>query len=193
LDEDKVKLISKSTDVQIIEFGGEGSGTQSNFKHMWRTGITYKFLLHGMPDPHDLTQSIFTAWFAELSGDWKLIASLRRPKTNKHLSGFYSFVENFGPDYGYLSRKALFGNQWIYDLTGNWHEVINARFTGDSTAKNKTRFDFEGGVQHLNENHQQFYLQNCGFFDGKVALLSELKRIENKIKPNIDFKQLPLF
>jgi hypothetical protein len=42
------------------------------------------------------------------------------------------------------------------------------------------------------ENQSLFYLRNCGFILGKVPLLSEFKRTENKIEPNINFNELPL-
>jgi hypothetical protein len=133
-----------------------------------------------------------SAWFAELNSDWKLIASFRRPKTQEYLSGFYSFVESFGQNYSFLCRKALFGNQWICDTTNKWHEVTNAQFTGDQTADKKVRMDFEGGVEKVDENQSLFYLRNCGFISGKVPLLSEFERRENKIEPNINFNELPL-
>jgi hypothetical protein len=188
-EEFKIKLMSKGTNVIIHDFGGEGSGGQSILKYMWHSGITYKFLLSGKPDPNDSTHTVYTAWFSEVNGNWKLIASFKRPKTHKHLSGFYSFVECLLPNTGFITRKALFGNQWAYDITGKWHEVTTARFTGDETASKKVRLDFEAGVQ----NDSQFYLQNCGFIDGKVTLLTELKRTQNHIHPNISFKELPQF
>ncbi len=188
-EEFKIKLMSKGTNVIIHDFGGEGSGGQSILKYMWHSGITYKFLLSGKPDPNDSTHTVYTAWFSEVNGNWKLIASFKRPKTHKHLSGFYSFVECLLPNTGFITRKALFGNQWAYDITGKWHEVTTARFTGDETASKKVRLDFEAGVQ----NDSRFYLQNCGFIDGKVTLLTELKRTQNHIHPNISFKELPQF
>jgi hypothetical protein len=37
-----------------------------------------------------------------------------------------------------------------------------------------------------------FYLRNCGFILGKVALLSQFRRTENNIEPNINFNELPV-
>jgi hypothetical protein len=65
--------------------------------------------------------------------------------------------------------------------------VTNARFTGDPF---KVRMDFEEGVEKVDEN--QFYLRNCGFIEGKVPLLTEFKRTENKIELNINFNELLL-
>ncbi len=91
-----------------------------------------------------------------------------------------------------MCRKALFGNQCICDTTGKWYEVINARFTGDPTADKKVRVDSEGGIEKVDENQSLFYLRNYSFISGKVSLLSEFKRTENKIEPNINFNELPL-
>jgi hypothetical protein len=57
----------------------------------------------------------------------------------------------------------------------------------------KVRSDFEGGIANVDENQSLFYLKNFilrnwGFIEGKV-LLSEFKRTENKIKPNININE----
>jgi len=51
--------------------------------------------------------------------------------------------------------------------------------------------DFEGGVE-VDQNQPLFYLRNYGFIEGKVPLLSEFIRKENKIQPNINFNEFPL-
>jgi hypothetical protein len=103
------------------------------------------------------------------------------------MTAFYSFVETFMQNFGYLCRKAFYENQWVSDTNDKWHEIINTQFTGCDIAK-KVRYDFEGG----NENQSLFYLRNCSFISGKVPLLTEFKRTENKIEPNINFNELPL-
>jgi hypothetical protein len=47
-------------------------------------------------------------------------------------------------------------------------------------------------VQKVDENKSLFYLRSCGFIEEKVPLLSEFKRTENKIQPNINFSELPI-
>ncbi len=47
-------------------------------------------------------------------------------------------------------------------------------------------------VEKITENQSLFYLRNCGFTSEKVPLLSEFKRTENKIEPNIIFNELTL-
>jgi hypothetical protein len=183
-----VILVSKGTDVTVGEFGNEGSGAHSFLKYKSSPGITYKFLVNSK---FDSANTIYTAWFAEHDSNWKLIASFKRPKTHKNLSGFYSFVENFEPDTGFITRKASFGNQWVCDTTGKWQEVTTALFLKDENVKRKVRVDFDAGIEKVNENQSKFFLQNCGFITGKVGHSAELKRIENKIHPNINFKELP--
>ncbi len=165
-------MVSKCTDVCNGEFGDEGSRAQSYLRYNWSSGITYKFLVSAKHDPNESTNTVLSAWFVELDSNWKLIASFRRPKTEKLLTGFYSFVENFEQNFGYLCRKAFYGNLWVCDTNDKWREVTNAQFTGCGVAK-KVRSDFEGGVEKVDENQSLFYLRNCGFISGKVLLLSE--------------------
>jgi hypothetical protein len=56
----------------------------------------------------------------------------------------------------------------------------------------RKKSDFEIAVEKVDENQSLFYLRNCGLFEEKVPLLSEFKRTENKIEPNINFNELSL-
>ncbi len=56
----------------------------------------------------------------------------------------------------------------------------------------RKKSDFEIAVEKVDENQSLFYLRNCGLFEEKVSLLSEFKRTENKIEPNINFNELSL-
>jgi hypothetical protein len=115
----KEYFLAKDKDVRTGEFGSEGSGGQS-------------FLNRARPDGRGNT--ICTAWFfGPEVGEWKFIASFRRPETDKHLTGLHSFLENFASDRtGYQGRMAYYGNQWARDTGGNWHELTKAHFTGDN-------------------------------------------------------------
>ncbi|RYG00025.1 MAG: DUF3472 domain-containing protein, partial [Chitinophagaceae bacterium] len=129
----KIKMLKKGESVHTGEFGNEGAGGQSYLNYMWKTGNTYKFLLHGVPGNDSITT--YTAYFfAPEMNKWKLIASFTRPQTKTYLKRFHSFLENFSPVQGDLSRKVLFNNQWICDDRGKWTELNSARFTSKSAS-----------------------------------------------------------
>jgi hypothetical protein len=179
---DKILLLAKGEGVHTGEFGNEGSGGQSYFHYSWKAGTTYRFLLKGTPDGKGNT--IFTAWFfAPEEAKWQLIASFSRPKTDHYLTRLHSFLENFNDRNGYLTRKALYTNQWCRDKNGHWFPLSKARFTGDDIAKRGYRLDYAGGTEG-----NGFFLQNGGFFDATVTLNSifELKA-KPETAPEIDF------
>ena len=167
------------------EFGNEGSGGQSYLVYPWEAGKTYAFLTHAQPDPADNTTT-YTSYFKPAGGDWTLIASFQRPSIQTRLKGLYAFVENFDPEMGNIKRKAIFGNQWLRDVQGNWTELLTARFTGDDIANREFRKDVGGGVEG-----SRFYLENGGFFSNDTALKTILNRPAAKNKaPEIDFNKL---
>lgn len=181
----KIVLNRAGSGVTIGEFGNEGSGGQSYYKYNWTAGQTYKFLLKGEPD--DTGKTDYTAWF--LSPDtttWKLIASWKRPQTSTYLKGFYSFVENFNPENGYMERKAEFKNQWVRTSAGNWQAVSTAKFTVDATYNAQQRIDAMGGT-----NGNSFFLQNGGFFSTIVAPGTQFSVTAPTQAPDIDFSTLP--
>lgn len=183
---ERVVLLGKGEGVRVGEFGNEGSGGQSFMVFPWKAGVTYRFLNSVKPDGQG--NSIYSAWFGEKGkNDWKLIARFKRPKTDKHLTGFHSFLENFADRNGYLERRALHGNQWVCDIEGKWHEITEARFTGDGTAGGGHRLDYAGGVEG-----KGFYLRNGGFFSDNVKINQSFKREPTpSARPQIDFKKLP--
>ncbi len=185
-EDDRVQLLKKGKDVNTGEFGNEGSGGQSFRRYDWKAGTTYRFLLNGKPSGNNLTD--YTAYFyAPEVGKWELIASFRRPKTNTHLTRLHSFLENFIPETGDQRRKVFFSNQWVYDEEGQWHELTQAQYTADATARKNARMDYAGG-----DEHDRFFLKNCGFFNEKVAFdQSFTRRSSGKNAPNIDFSVLP--
>jgi hypothetical protein len=184
-EEQRIVLLAKGEGVRTGEFGSEGSGGQSYYIYPWKAGTTYRFLNRARPDGEGNT--IYTAWFfAPEVGEWKLIASFRRPKTDKHLTGVHSFLENFADRNGYLGRRAYHGNQWARDTAGNWHELTKARFTGDDIARRKYRLDFAGGAKD-----GAFFMRNGGFFAGTVPLGSVFERESTPSKkPVIDLNSL---
>ncbi len=161
-EEDRVTLLRKGEGVRAGEFGNEGSGGQSYLVHPWKAGITYRFLTRVEPG-HDGTTT-YTSWFGE-GESWRLVASFRRPRTDRHLTGFHSFLENFLDTTGNVGRRARYANQWVRDTEGTWHPITTARFTGDATASGGHRLDYAGGTEQ-----DGFFLRNCGFFSPPVKL-----------------------
>lgn len=183
----KIKLLKKGSTVHAGEFGSEGSGGQSYLNYPWVAGKTYAFLIHAQADAAAKTTT-FTAYFKEAgAAEWQLIASFKRPVSGFYLKGLYSFLENFNPEMGTLTRKVNFGNQWAIDTNGKWYAVNDAQFTADATANINYRKDYSGGV-----NGNQFYLRNCGFFNDFTPIKTQLKREPTgKSHPDIDFNKLP--
>ncbi|MFV8327539.1 DUF3472 domain-containing protein [Flavobacterium sp. ZS1P14] len=181
----RIKLLKKGPDVKTGEFGSEGSGGQSYLRYDWIAGNTYKFLLRGTPQKDNTTT--YTAYFFAPELDkWLLIASFNRPQTNSYLKRFHSFLENFIPEQGDLSRKVLFKNQWYCDDKGNWTELNSVKFTIDETGHKGYRMDYSGGL-----DQDSFYLKNGGFFTNYTKPQSIFTRPLHNTKPNIDFNKLP--
>ena len=181
----KIKMLKKGENVHTGEFGNEGAGGQSYLNYMWKAGNTYKFLLHGVPGRDSLTT--YTAYFfAPETNKWQLIASFTRPQTKTYLKRFHSFLENFSPVQGDLSRKVLFNNQWICDDKGVWTELKSARFTTDNTGMKGYRMDYQGGI-----DKGSFYLKNGGFFNDYTSPRKVLNRTTVGKQPEIDFSKLP--
>jgi hypothetical protein len=184
-DEEKVILLKKGDGVYTGEFGNEGSGGQSYLKYAWKAGQTYSFLNSVTPDGKGNT--VYTAYFLDHElGEWMLIASFLRPKTDTWYKRPHSFLENFVPETGNQERTANYGNQWAADAQGNWLELTEAKFTGDDIAKRGYRKDFEGG-----EKAGQFYLRNDGFFNSSVELNSLHQRKAKGVSPTVSFDKLP--
>lgn len=185
-EDQRVVTIAKTKDTLAQDFGGEGSGGQSFLFYPWKAGVTYKFLTEVKPDGKGNTE--YTSWFGEAGKpEWKLVAGFRRPKTDTHLRGFHSFLENFNPEFGHKERMGLHTRQWVRDTEGQWHAITEARFTGDATAGGGHRLDYGGGVKE-----HAFFLRNGGFFSDNVRLNTRLQRppVGDKA-PEIDFNSLP--
>jgi hypothetical protein len=163
-DDKKIRLLQKGEGVHTGEFGNEGSGGQSYLQYNWQAGVAYKFLVHAQPVENNYTN--YSAYFyAAEKNKWLLIASFSRPATHTYLTRLHSFLENFEPETGCITRKALYQNQWVKTVDGEWIPVSNAAFTYDATAKKGYRLDYKG-----NGEAAGFLLQNCGFFNEHTAL-----------------------
>jgi hypothetical protein len=185
-EEDRIVALARGPNVHIGEFGNEGSGGQSRLLYPWKAGRTYRFLTKVEPDGKGNT--VYTSWFGDKAAhEWFLIASFRRPKTDTHLRGFHSFLESFDPSRGHIGRRAFYGNVWVCDIDGHWHECTKARFTVDPTGGNRHRLDFTGGVEG-----DRFFLRNCGFFN-ETGTPGEIHTRETSStdQPQIKFDELP--
>lgn len=182
-DDQKIKLLKKGNDVYAGEFGNEGSGGQSYRKYMWQAGVTYRFLLKGEPSENNSTD--YSAYFyAPEIGKWELIASFRRPQTNTNLKRLHSFLENFIPEMGVVSRQVIYSNQWVCNTDGKWTELKRTKFTADATARKESRLDYAGGTS----NHC-FFLKNCGFFSNRVSFDTYFERPSAGSKPEIELPE----
>ena len=170
LPEFSVNVIYKDNSVDVHDFGNEGSGKQSILKYNWQPGKTYKFLVHAVHE--DSLSTDFTAFFYLPEEErWLKMATMHRPKMRTLLTGNYSFLENFDPHQGYLTRKAYYGNFWYKDKkTSEWHSVKSASFTNDETGRRGIRVDYEGGVEGA-----RFYLKMGGYFGDGSKLNRQLK------------------
>ena len=182
---ERVEMLAKGKEVRAGEFGNEGAGGQSFLQYPWKAGTTYSFLNRARPD--GLGSTIYTAWFLiPETGKWSLIASFRRPKTSKHLTGIHSFLENFEDRDGYRGRMAYYGNQWARDRDGKWHELTRAKLTGDDIAQRGYRLDYAGGA-----DKGRFFMRNGGFFADSVKLGTAFERQTTRVyRPKIDLDAL---
>lgn len=180
----KIILVRKGKDVVTAEFGNEGSGGQSFLRYNWKAGVTYKFLTHAIPVENNYTN--YTCWFFEPElNQWLLIASFNRPYTSTYLKRLHSFLENFEPEKGNITRKAFYHNQWIKTNKGEWKPLHKAIFTGDATAKKAYRLDYSGGAEN-----GKFFLRNCGFFNDNNKLNSVFEINTINKQPAIDLDML---
>jgi uncharacterized protein DUF3472/uncharacterized protein DUF5077 len=180
----KILLLRKGKNVTTGEFGNEGSGGQSYLGYNWKARNTYKFLIRAQPVANNHTN--YSAWFyAPEEKSWRLIASFSRPATHNYLSGLYSFLENFEPESGNLTRKAFYQNQWVRTTSGEWKALNKATFTYDDTAKRSYRLDYSGGVEN-----GSFYLRNCGFFNDNTPDQSVFSHAASTSVPNINLSKL---
>jgi len=181
----QVNLLGKGDAVHAGKFGNEGSGAQSYLVKNWKADTTYKFLLKVSPSVNASTD--YTAYFFDPElNDWELIASFRRPKTTTYATNMHSFLENFSPSMGYITRQVQFGNQWVYTKDKEWVEITKAKFTYDATASKGARLDYAGGVS---ANHN-FILKNCGFFNESTTFNTVLERQPTQKTPVINFNTL---
>lgn len=181
----KTTLVSKGAGVVDNGFGGEGTGGQTYLVYNWLAGNTYRFITRARPDGAGGTN--FSAWFyAPETGNWRYIATWKRPATTTYLTGNHSFLENFIDTNGYTGRRVLYGNQWARNANGAWSEVTAGRLTGDATVTSAQRMDYAGGL-----DNGRFYLRNGGFFADYVPVNQNFTRPATGQQPTVDVSSLP--
>lgn len=171
----RVALVRSGPGVVVGAFGNEGTGGQSFLVFPWRAGQTYAVMTRVRPaatlDAWGQPGTEFTALFFDPDdgdhGEWRLIATWRRPGAAMWLERPHCFLENFEPSAGHQTREARFGNQWACTAGGRWIPLTAARLTCDETGQSGGRSDFAGGVGP--EDQAGFYLKHCGFFDATCA------------------------
>ena len=137
--------------------------------------------------PDGQGNTVYTAYFyATDQQEWRLIASFLRPQTNTWYKNAHSFLENFNPEQGYLSRQVYFGNQWARSKEGQWTRITDANFTHDATARAQVRLDYQGG----NTPDNRFYLKMGGFFNESVPMGTKFHCQPTGQQPDIDWEAL---
>lgn len=187
-EDQKIRMLRRGKDVHIGEFGHEGSGGQSYLRYPWKAGNTYKFLMRVHPDGKGNT--VYTAYFyATDDREWRLIAEFMRPKTDTWYRHAHSFLENFSPEQGYLTRSVRFTNQWARTRDGQWMRPTGAVFTNDGTAQAGVRLDYTGG---LTSDGKALYLQMGGFFNDNVKGGTHFQAPDygDAMPPQIDWEAL---
>ena len=159
-EDQRVVALAHGKDVRIGEFGNEGSGGQSFLVFSMEGGDEVSVPDRGRAGrgrQHDLHVMVRRGIGRPLAFD-RVVSPT---ETDMHLRGFHSFLESFHPVHGHRERLGHYGNVWVGDVNGKWHECTQATFSVDATGRGRHRLDFDGGVRG-----RSFYLRNCGFFSG---------------------------
>jgi hypothetical protein len=131
-DAERVKLLDNDPDVRVRRFGGEGTGGQSFFDFDWQLGQPYRVMVSARAEEG---RSIYTgSIFEPKNKAWRKLVTFSTPSQGELLRGCYSFVEDFRRNRvsATQTRAARFGNGWLKPVSGDWHSIVQARFTADS-------------------------------------------------------------
>jgi len=176
--ENQVVLVVKGEGVIANEFNNEGTGGHSHLVYLWKTGEKQRFYVTAQPT--DATHTIYSGfYFHPEKRAWVLISSWRAPMDGGYLRHLHSFSENFNGENGHLRRKALFGNQWLRTVSGEWIELTTARFSHDPTGR-ADRLDRFMGVED-----GQFFLSHGGFIPGFTKYGDQFRRPAAGAAPKI--------
>jgi hypothetical protein len=187
-----VSMVDKAGYIQANEFGNEGTGGQSYFKHpqTWKEGIPVRFLFNVRKDEADCASCssgkkptvILSAWWCAYDSTapglesvpdsikgWKYIASWRRPFVNSYQGGTGSFIENFGHANGHLPRMGYYYNTYNRsNQDGKWYHFNRA--SGSHTDGSiGQRIDYEHGVSTDEGHTDKFYMLSGGYGNTKAT------------------------
>jgi hypothetical protein len=161
---ERTKLIFKDDKVRTGRFGGEGTGGQSFFDYGWKIGETYRFLVTAKVDGQ---RTEYGGYFhVPEDKAWKHLVTFSTVTEGKHLSGYYSCVEDFKRDRVSTThvRRARFGNGWVRAVNGEWSPLVRARFTADSNPVTNINAGVDG---------DQFFLATGGETENSDTKLRE--------------------
>lgn len=170
--------LDHSPDFAIKRFGGEGTGTQAmDTKAPWISGQWIQFLATCRPetitstvkakDGSDSTavynNTLVTAWYKQANEkQWRYIATLRESGYSHYIGSWYSFLENFTDDGGYLYRRAYYRNAYARSLKdGKWYHFNKVNFGHTQGKPNEPRYDYGHGATANYPN--TFYLEQGGY------------------------------
>ena len=176
-EEQRVEILHRDDDVLARRFGGEGTGGQSFFDYDWKTGETCRFLVRATPEENKTAYAAY--FYLPESQTWKHLVTFRTRAGGDNLKGLYSFIEDFRRDTksAQESRRARFGNGWVYDADGKWTALTKARFTA-SGATWEAKETIDAGIVG-----DRFYLQTGGETTMSRPLRSMMERPAGDAKP----------
>jgi hypothetical protein len=170
----RVETLFIGDGVRASRFGGEGTGGHSDFDLPWKIGDTYRFFLTSKIDDQKTDYAAYI--FDPQKKSWFHVATFAAPGGGKHLTGLYSFIEDFRRDTRSATetRRAKYGNQWIQTVDGKWEPIIKARFTA-SGATWEARDTINAGL-----DGNDFFLQTGGDTVQQTKLKDVIQRTNSK-------------
>ena len=129
-------VVYTAEDVEIVRFGGEGTGMRTMRKIDWEVNRPVRIRIDTEDYKDDRT--LYTcSWYNFSTGEWVRMSAIAMPnhgKGRQYLKGVYSFIEDFLGNYksAEVSRRAEF-----YDFASRaagskiWVPVEEAYFAGD--------------------------------------------------------------
>ncbi len=175
--EQRVEVLHQGEGVEVKRFGGEGTGGQSFFPYDWKVGDTYRFVVKVAVTGEKTAYSGY--FYLPESKSWKHLVTFRTRTGGENLQGLYSFVEDFRRDgkSPHEARRASFGNGWTQSASGEWKQLIRARFTA-SGASWEAKDTIDAGLVD-----NTFYLQTGGDTKTSTPLNSFLERKPKESQP----------
>jgi hypothetical protein len=131
--EERVELLHQDPKVRIKRFGGEGTGGQCMVDFPWNIGETNRFAVTCRIEDK---KTAYAGYLWEPSkSSWRHLVTFRTRTGGQPLKGLYSFVEDFRRDTesATVTRRARFGNAWIYPVGKTWTPLDKARFTASGS------------------------------------------------------------